>query len=62
MSKKIIAKVHGKHYTYNVVENSGVWSTKYDVYKDDKYLCTYKYRSDAVARAHKEAGPGAYES
>ena len=62
MSEKVVAKVHGKYYTFKVVEKSGVWSTKYYVYRDDKYLYTFKYRADAVARAHKEAGPGAYES
>lgn len=62
MSDEVIARVHGKYNTFNVVKKSSTWSTEYRVYKDDKYLCAFKSRADAVERAHKEAGPGAYES
>ncbi|HID44177.1 MAG TPA: hypothetical protein EYP34_00285 [Chromatiaceae bacterium] len=62
MGKEVVVRVHGKYNTFNVVKNSGTWSTKYEVYKDEKYLCSFSSRADAVRRAHKEAGPNAYES
>ena len=37
-------------------------STNYQLYRNDKYVGTYGSRADAVRKAHKEAGAGAYES
>lgn len=62
MSKETVCRVHGKYNTYEVVKNSGTWSTKYEVHKDGKYLSAFSSRADAVRRAHEEAGPDAYES
>ncbi len=62
MSDETVVKVHGKYYTYEVVKKSGVWSTKFSVYKDGKYMAQYSSKAEAVKRAHKEAGPNAYES
>lgn len=62
MSDETVVKIHGKYNTFNVIKKSGVWSTKFRVYKDTKYIAEYGSKADAVRRAHKEAGPNAYES
>jgi len=63
--KKTITTVHGKHHTYEVVEEPGgvFGSPKYYVRRDDgKSWGSYSSRASAVRAAHEQAGSGAYES
>ena len=63
MAKETIAKVHGKYYTYEIIEETSVWSSpNYKIYKNDKYVSSHSSRADAIRKAHELAGPDSYES
>lgn len=60
---KEIGRVHGKHHTYVVKHDSGVFSTKYYLLRDDgKSFGAYSSRAAAFRAAHEKAGPDSYES
>ena len=40
--------IYGKSSKYEVYRNSGVWSTKFDVYKDGKHWRTYSALDAAI--------------
>lgn len=60
---KEIGRVHGKHHTYVVKQDSRVFSTKYYLIRDDgKSFGSYSSRAAAFRAAHEKAGPDFYES
>ena len=60
---KEVGRVHGKYHTYIVKEDSGVFSTKYYLVRDDgKSWGSYSSRAAAFRAAHEKAGPNAHES
>ena len=60
---KEIGRVHGRNHTYVIKEDTGVFSTKYYIRRDDgKSYGSYSSRGSAFRAAHDEAGPDSYES
>ncbi len=63
MAMEEIGTVHGDHHTFVVKKDSGVFSTKYYLRRDDgKSYGSYSSRASAFRAAHDKAGSGAYES
>jgi hypothetical protein len=60
---KEIGRVHGKMHTYTIEEDSGFFSTRYRVVRDDgRVLSSTDSRASAFRKAHELAGKGSYES
>ena len=58
-----IGKVHGKHHSYVVTKDSGLFATKYYLIRDDgKAYGSYGSRAAAFRAAHEKAGHGSYET
>jgi hypothetical protein len=56
MSETLVEVIYGKHYKYEVVRESGVFSTKYYIRRDGKpFRGPFRSLADAVEAA-KEAG------
>lgn len=55
MSKTVIEAFYGKYAKYEVVRDSGTFSTSFYVYKDGEYDSSYESLSAAVANAKKRA-------
>lgn len=58
---RIVLVVHGRHYSYEVVDKSGFFPSYGLRRSDGKYLGTYSERGRAIRRAYEEAGPDARE-
>lgn len=57
-----IGHVHGRYHTYIVKEDSGFFSTKYYVARDDgKSWGSFSSRAAAFRKAHELGGPDSYE-
>jgi len=57
-----IGRVHGQHHTYTVKEDTGLFSTKYYIARDEgKSFGSYSSRAAAFRAAHEKAGRGSYE-
>ena len=48
MSKETVETIYGKHHKYEIIQDSGLMSTKYYVYRDGEY---YKGYYDSLAKA-----------
>lgn len=56
-SKKVVETIYGKHYKYEIVEKSGVFSTKYYVRKGDGSIAASSFSSlKAAVEWAKEQG------
>lgn len=59
---KEIGCVHGKYNSYVIKEDSGVFSSKYYIIRNDgKTYGYYKSRAEAFRAAHEKGGPKSYE-
>lgn len=56
MSKTVMETFYGSYSKFEVVKDSGTFSTEFKVYKDGKFLSSFSSLARAVEYAKKQAG------